>query len=193
MDWEQKFKEDYAPWERGSLHPAVSDWGAQGVFKAGLQILVPGCGRSPEVAHFARLGLNVTALDLSATAIAWQREQLAKQGLSATLVEGDGLQWQGSGSLDLFYEQTFLCAISPKLRQTYEKRAHDWLKPDGRLLALFMQKDELGGPPYGCSLDAMQSLFTADRWAWPGDENFTPYPHPSLNGKPELGGILVRR
>lgn len=95
--------------------------------------------------------------------------------------------------MDLVYEQTFLCAIPPRLREDYERTVHAWLKPGGRLLALFMQKDKRGGPPYGCALDAMHALFPPERWAWPADDDFTAWPHPSLNGKPELGGMLERR
>ena len=79
------------------------------------------------------------------------------------------------------------------MRETYEAALIRWLKPGGRLLALFMQKAERGGPPYGCSLEAMRALFPDTRWIWPADESFVPCPHPSLNGKPELAGILTRR
>jgi len=193
MNWEQRFQDNSTPWERNGLHPAAQDWVAAGVLSAGRRVLIPGCGRSREVVHFARLGMQVTGFDLSSTAIQWQADVLDRAGLHAELVEGDGLAWTPAAPLDLIYEQTFLCAIPPRLRETYEACAHRWLKPGGRFLALFMQKDERGGPPYGCSLEAMHELFPADRWIWPEDEAFTPYPHPNLNGKPELGGILTRR
>ena len=113
--------------------------------------------------------------------------------MSLQLPRDDGLAWRPPVPFDLLWEQTFLCAIHPHDRARYEQTAHAVLKPGARLIALFMQKDEPGGPPYGCSLEAMRALFPAERWIWPGDEAFTPFPHPSLNGKPELGGILVRR
>ena len=193
MDWEQRFQENTTPWERPGLHPAVSDWCAEGVLSANRHVLIPGCGRSPELLHFARLGMQVTGFDLSSTAIKWQANALEAAGLHADLVEGDGLAWAPAAPLDVIYEQTFLCAIPPKLRERYEACAHRWLKPGGQFLALFMQKDERGGPPYGCPLDAMHVLFPRERWVWPEDQAFTPYPHPNLNGKPELGGILTRR
>lgn len=193
MDWEQRFQENMTPWERPGLHPAVIDWVADGALRPGLSVLIPGCGRSPELAHLASLGLNVTGFDLSETAIAWQRDGLAQQGLKAELVTGDAFTWSPEQPIDLIYEQTFLCAIPPSLRETYETCAHRWLKPGGRFLALFMQKAEQGGPPYGCSLEAMHELFPAERWEWPKDKSFTPYPHPSLNDKPEFAGVLTRR
>ena len=177
FDWETRFRDDDTPWERRQLHPAAAHWLESSVLAPGLAVIVPGCGRAPEVVAFARAGLKVIAGDVSPTALAWQREQLDEAG----------------APVDLVYEQTFLCAIPPRLREDYERALTGWLKPGGRLLALFMQKEERGGPPYGCALEAMHALFPAERWDWPADEDFTAWPHPSLNGKPELGGVLFRR
>jgi SAM-dependent methyltransferase len=193
FDWETRFRDDDTPWERRQLHPAAAHWLAEGVLAPGLGVIVPGCGRAPEVVAFARAGLHVTAGDVAPTALAWQRDRLDAAGLDAGLVEADLTQWRPGEPADLVYEQTFLCAIPPRLRADYERAVHAWLKPGGRLLALFMQKAERGGPPYGCSLEAMHALFPAERWTWPADDAFTAWPHPSLNGKPELGGVLVRR
>lgn len=193
FDWDARFRGGETPWERQGLHPGAADWITAGFFPSGASVVVPGCGRSAELLHFALSGLRVTGADLSPTAIAWQRDRLATAGTHARLIVGDVLAWRPREAVDLVYEQTFLCAIPPRLRQDYEQALADWLKPGGRLLALFMQKEERGGPPYGCSLAAMRLLFPESRWLWPEDEDFIPYPHPSLNGKPELGGVLVRR
>lgn len=193
FDWETRFRDGHTPWERGGLHPALARWAATGAVRAGRSIIVPGCGRALEPLELARLGLNVTAADLSATALAWQRAQFNAAGLDAELVEGDVLAWRPDEPADLVWEQTFLCAIPPALRADYERAVHAWLKPGGALLALFMQKAERGGPPYGCALDAMRALFPAERWAWPEEQDFIDFPHPGLDDKSELGGVLVRR
>lgn len=192
MDWEQRFRDEETPWERGALHPAVQHWHDLGLPATRNRMIIPGCGRAPELLYFAEAGYDVTAADLSQTAIDWQAENLRHHGVEATLVSGDVFEHEPSSPYDCVWEQTFLCAIPPRLRETYERSVHDWLKPGGILLALFMQKDERGGPPYGCSLEAMRELFPADRWAWPEDASFVAFPHPRLNGKPELGGVLTR-
>lgn len=192
MDWEQRFRDDTTPWERKGLHPAFVDWRAAGAFADLTTVIVPGCGRSAELKGFAALGRSAIGADLSATALAWQEAALETAGLSAELIEADILLWRPEAQLDAVYEQTFLCAIPPRLREEYEQAVHDWLKPGGKLFALFMQKEELGGPPYGCSIPAMRELFPENRWDWP-DSAPAAYPHPSLNGKPELAMILTRR
>ena len=192
MDWDQRFRDVTTPWERQGLHPAFLHWRDSGAFGNTERVIVPGCGRSHELLAFAALGKSAIGADLSATALAWQREQLDKAGLDAELIEADILLWQPETPLDGVYEQTFLCAIPPRLREEYEQAVHAWLKPGGRLFALFMQKEEMGGPPYSCGIPAMRELFPDERWEWP-DGELVPYPHPSLNGKPELAAILVRR
>lgn len=193
MDWESKFQADDAPWERGGVHPAVAHFRKTGVLTAGQSIYVPGCGRSPEPAAFARFGLRVTASDVAPSAVKRQKEQMTAAGLDAAVFEADGLAWRPPIPFDLMWEQTFLCAIHPRDRARYEAMAFEVLKPGGRLIALFMQKDEPGGPPYGCGLEAMEALFPAERWTWPAASEFVDFPHPSLGGKAERGGVLIRR
>jgi len=193
FDWETRFKADDAPWEREGLHPAVAHFRKAGVLTAGQSIYVPGCGRSPEPVALARQGLRVTASDIAPSAVRRQRDQITAAGLNAAVIEADGLDWRPPVPFDLLWEQTFLCAIHPRDRDRYEGMAHDVLKPGARLIALFMQKDEPGGPPYGCAIPAMRELFSEARWTWPDEESLTSFPHPSLNGKAECAAVLVRR
>ncbi len=192
FDWEARFQDNATPWEREAVHPALAHWRELGVLVADASVYVPGCGRGLEPSALAQQGLIVTASDRAPSAAQFQRKILAETS-SATVIEGDSLAWRPDTSFDLLHEQTFLCAIHPHRRKAYEAMAYEVLKPGGRLLALFMQKDERGGPPYGCSLPAMRKLFTDDRWQWPQSDGFVPFPHPNLNGKPELAGILIRR
>lgn len=193
MDWDARFQSGDTPWERSGLHAYARHCIDTGVLRPGQQVLIPGCGRSAEVAAFAAHGLSVTAADLSETAINWQRDRLDGNGSQADFVRGDVLAWRPETPFDAVYEQTFLCAISPRLRESYERAVFDWLRPGGLLIALFMQKKEHGGPPYGCALDAMRALFPAERWDWPEDQDFIPETHPHLNDKAELCGVLTRR
>lgn len=192
VDWEHRFRTEDAPWERAGVHPAVAHWLKAGVLAPGLSVYVPGCGRGLEPEALAEAGLKVTASDSAPSAAAFQRDRLARFD-TAQVIEADSLAWRPSEPFDLLYEQTFLCAIHPYDRRAYEAMAFDVLRPGGKLLALFMQKDERGGPPYGCSIAAMQALFAKARWIWPERDSFAPFPHPGLNGKPELAGVLIRR
>ena len=50
VDWEARFAEGTTPWERGQMHPAFLDWKAAGAFRDIDSVVIPGCGRAPEVA-----------------------------------------------------------------------------------------------------------------------------------------------
>lgn len=192
FDWEARFQSDDAPWERHGVHAAAIDWIQNGLLTPGQSVLTPGCGRSEEPGYFAQQGLKVTATDIAPSAIQWQIDRFRALNVTADALETDALAWRPEAGFDALYEQTFLCAIHPKRREDYEAMAHSSLKPGGRLLALFMQKTELGGPPYGCGLDAMRALFDDSRWIWPAAKP-RPYPHPGLNNKAELAVVLTRR
>ncbi|KAA5805349.1 methyltransferase domain-containing protein [Alkalicaulis satelles] len=191
-DWEARFRDSDAPWERPGVHPALTDWAQDGAFDRRWRMLVPGCGRGTEPEAFARLGLSVTGVDMAPTAIAWQQARFDAAGLTGALLAADALAYRPDAPFDALWEQTFLCAIHPRLRPDWEMMAHACLKPGGVLFALFMQKDEPGGPPYGCGLDAMRQLLPGQRWIWPEGE-LKAYPHPGLNAKPELAARLIRR
>jgi cyclopropane fatty-acyl-phospholipid synthase-like methyltransferase len=192
LDWEARFRAGDAPWERPGVHPALTDWADAGAFSAGESMLVPGCGRGAEPEAFARLGLDVTGVDMAPSAIDWQRARIAQENLTGHFLTADALAYRPDTPFDAVWEQTFLCAIHPRLRADWEAMAHASLKPGGSLFALFMQKDEPGGPPYGCDLGAMRTLLPDTRWIWP-DGALIAYPHPGLSEKAELAARLIRR
>ncbi|PJA33792.1 MAG: thiopurine S-methyltransferase, partial [Zetaproteobacteria bacterium CG_4_9_14_3_um_filter_53_7] len=89
---------------------------------------------------------------------------------------------------DAIYEQTCLCALQPTQWSDYEQWLYNHLKPGGQLLALFMQTNAEGGPPFHCDVTEMKPLFAASRWLWP--DNGDTVPHPS--GRHELAHLLIR-
>ena len=197
--WEEKFARDQTPWDRGQPSPKLRDWLAAGELSPLLgngQIGVPGCGSGHEVELLAAQGHSVIALDYAPTAVALTRARLAAQGLHAEVIQADVLAWQAPQPLAAIYEQTCLCALHPDHWQAYAKQLHSWLRPGGRLFALFMQWQREGaarglieGPPYHCDINAMRALFPADRWSWPKPP-YERVPHPM--GAGELALVLIR-
>lgn len=194
--WEQRFQQGNTPWDRGEANPQLASWLAAGELKP-CRILVPGCGSGYEVAALAQAGFEVTALDYSSEAIARTRGHLASSSLKAALIQADALAWLPVRPFDAVYEQTCLCALYPDQWRAYGDQVYRWLKPGGRLHALFVQFPRPGaaqgiieGPPYHCDINAMRALFPEPRWSWPKP----PYPrttHP--RGLEELATTLLRR
>jgi len=189
-EWEKRYQSGETGWDRGAFSPALSTWLETGRIDAGCRMLVPGCGRGHEVVHLADLGFKVTGIDIAPSAVTHLQQVLQNNGLRAEVLLADLFQFQPAAPFDAIYEQTCLCAIQPKQRESYEALLHGWLKPGGTLFALFMQTAAEGGPPFHCDLLAMRRLFPDARWEWPATE---PVFVPHRNGRFELGYQLVRK
>jgi len=187
--WEEKYRAKAIPWDRGAVSPALQGWLEDGVLPAG-RVLIPGCGHGHEAVELARRGFQVTALDIAPTALEHLAQELGTAGVEAERVCADALAWQPAQPFDAIYEQTCLCALDPAHWATYEQQLFAWLRPGGKLFALFMQTDRAGGPPYHCALPDMQTLFAAERWQWPqGEPGRVGHP----NGLFEFATVLTRQ
>lgn len=186
-DWEGHYQSGKTGWDRGEISPALQEWLDKGTLKP-CEILVPGCGHGHEVVELARRGFAVTAIDIAASPVLSLRDRLADQGLTAEIIQTDLLDWNPPTRFDAIYEQTCLCALEPQDWSVYEKKLQQWLKPEGALLAIFMQTDQQGGPPYHCEITEMRRLFSS-AWKWP-DGLGAEVPHPT--GLEELAFVLRR-
>ena len=187
-DWEDRYRNNQTPWDRGRTSPALDGWITSGVIE-GSRILVPGCGRGHEVIELARRGFDVCGIDLSTTALQELSNVLAQNELSAELIESDFLAWQPEQGFDAVYEQTSMCAINPEHWKNYVEQLRSWLNPGGLLMALFMQTGRTGGPPWHCDLVTMQRLFKPPMWHW-RTGNPERIEHPS--GLVELAALITR-
>jgi len=188
-EWEARYQQGNTGWDRGDASPALATWLESGAIRP-CRTLIPGCGRGHEVLALSRRGFDITALDFAPSAVAHVQQALASEGLEAEVVQADVLQWQPGAPFDAVYEQTCLCALPDDVWEDYAANLHGWLKPGGRLYALFMQTGQPGGPPRHCDLLRMHQIFDDDRWQWPEHE---PLFVPHHNGRFELGYILTRR
>ncbi|MFN0159719.1 MAG: methyltransferase domain-containing protein [Burkholderiales bacterium] len=194
--WQDKFDKQTTPWDRGAASPQLAAWLADGSLAAG-RIAVPGCGSGYEVVELAGHGFSVTAIDYAQAAIARTRNALDAAGRQADVQMADVLAWNPQQPFDAVYEQTCLCALHPDHWVAYAAQLHAWIKPGGRLFALFMQGSRKGaaegfveGPPYHSDIHAMRALFDAGRWDWPKPP-YARIAHPM--GMAELAVILTRR
>jgi len=186
--WEKRYQAKQTGWDRGKPSEGIRYWLNTGLLSP-TRILIPGCGNGYEVIALAKKGFDVTAIDIAPTPIKNLRSALADAKLDAELVQADFFKWQPEQLFDAIYEQTSLCALPPDLWAQYENQLYQWLKPQGILLAQFMQTGQQGGPPYHCDLSEMRSLFSEERWIW--SEQY--HSLDIIIGKAELMYMLVKK
>lgn len=195
--WQARFESGDTPWDRGGAGPQLLRWLLAGQLTP-CRIAVPGCGGGSDVVELARHGFEVTAIDYAEAACERTRKRLADAGLRADVVRADVLEWRPQRPFDAVYEQTCLCALHPRHWRRYEQSLASWLRPGGRLCALFMQRPRptameqglIEGPAYHCDINGMRALFCDERWEWPRPP-FDRVPHPA--GWHELAAVLTRR
>lgn len=185
--WQARYDQGKTGWDRGETSPMLARWLANGDISP-CEVLVPGCGKGHEVIALARAGFQVTAVDFADSAVQSLQSQLDRQGLKARVIQADLFRYTPAAPFDAIYEQTCLCAIDPILRQSYAALLASWLKPKGKLFALFMQTDNPEGPPFSCPVDAMRNLFSS-AWNWLGHPVRVEHPM----GLHEWACILERR
>lgn len=195
--WQEKFETRQTGWDRGQASPQLMQWLASGALNPShtRRIAVPGCGKGWEVAALSEAGFDVTGLDYTPAAVTEAQQRLQMAGLLARVIQADVLSYVPDQPFDAVYEQTCLCALTPDAWIRYSEQLVRWVRPGGRLYALFMQVDRPGrqqGLVEGHRFTAISTpcmLFDQRQWRWPSGE-LTQVPH--KNGLFELAVILER-
>jgi len=186
-DWEQHYRENDTPWDKGYPAPGLTAFLAEREIPKG-RILVPGCGLGHDVRALSAAGgedAEVVGLDVSATAMKLANEFPKVGGEKFAVGDFFDLPENLRGAFDWIWEHTCFCAIDLDRRADYARAAAAALKPGGRLLAIFYldpydEEHQPGeGPPHGCTLEELEELFgphfeITEHWhpsaAYPGRE-----------------------
>ncbi len=161
VDWDQNYRENNTPWDKGTPAPPLADW-IRGNTLTG-QILVPGCGCGHDVALLMEQGWNAIGLDIAAAAVT--RAQNRYPRLAERFHAGDLFATPADwlGRFDAIVEHTCLCALSPEWRVRYRDAVQALLRPGGILVGVWYINPEMdpgeSGPPFGISLEELDALF----------------------------------
>lgn len=159
-DWESHYRDNDMPWDKSAPQPGLVEYLKASPLLG--RILVPGCGLGHDVRALAAAGGSPVGWDIAPSAVAAAR--------SITPVGSESYEFQDLfappadqlGTFDAAFEHTCFCAISPSLREMYVNSIARLLRPDGTLVAIFYVNPahDGDGPPYGCSHEELDRLFS---------------------------------
>lgn len=155
--WSKRYKERDTGWDIGYVSTPIKEYVDQLTDKT-INILIPGAGNSYEAEYLFNTGFkNVFVLDIAEEAL--KNLKIRNPEFPENqLILGDF--FDHSGKYDLILEQTFFCALNPKLRSAYCKKMSELLNKDGVLVGVLFNiplfEDH---PPFGGNQRTYESIF----------------------------------
>ncbi len=155
--WDNRYKSLDIGWDLGEVSPPLKAYFDQ-IENKTLKILIPGGGNSYEAEYLHRNGFeNVYVVDVSKTALSNLLNRVPDFPIEH-LIRSNFFELEKT--FDLIIEQTFFCAIDPKLRDEYVKKAHSLLSEEGKLVGLLFDLPLYSDrPPFGGSRSEYEDRF----------------------------------
>ena len=156
--WSERYAKSDTRWDLGAVSPPLKAYFDQLTNKE-LEIMIPGGGRSYEAEYLHRLGFRkVHVVDLTGVPFGDLLDrcpEFPKDNLHVADF------FTHAGRYDLIIEQTFFCALDPKLRPQYVNSMHELLHPGGKLVGvLFDDPLNTEHPPFGGNEAEYRKLFS---------------------------------
>lgn len=172
-DWVARWAQGRTGWhEPGGNEGLKSYWPE---FTNPGSVLVPLCGKTPDLLWLAEHGHDVVGVELSQIAVegffddhgldyelepAEPLSRYRARELSITIHCGDYFDFR-SGSFDALYDRGALVALSEDLRPPYVEHTKELLKPDAVRFVVTLEYDQqiADGPPFSVPADEVKAYW----------------------------------
>ncbi|MEH2183186.1 class I SAM-dependent methyltransferase [Nostoc sp.] len=143
------------PWAKSAPHPYLQDWLTNHEqLKTGQKTLVIGCGLGDDAEALAHLGFEVTAFDISPSAIAWCQQRFPDSTVNYLVADLFAIPSQWHQAFDFVFECRNIQALPLNLRYSVISSVASLVAPGGTLLVITRVRDteaEPFGPPWALS------------------------------------------
>lgn len=157
--WEQRYMAGETDWDLKSVTPAFLDILNDSILAGKEKLLVPGCGFGYDAVAAAKKGFDVTAVDISISAID-QAKKLVKERLKIKFIQQDFFLLDEINKFDIIYDYVTYCAIDPGRRKEYAGKVAALLNKEGIFIAIFFPvENRYFGPPFGVDIIEAENLF----------------------------------
>lgn len=131
------------PWTIDAAHPHLKKWAEREALDgAGKTALVVGCGWGDDAEYLATLGFDVTAFDISETAIQVCQERFPASAVAYVVADLFALPAAWQGAFDFVLENRTVQALPPRLTQQAIRAEAALVAPRGHLLVLCWGRDD---------------------------------------------------
>ncbi len=147
------------PWANMTANAYLKDWLNQNPqLGKGLKIkaLVVGCGLGDDAEALAEKGFDVTAFDISPTAIDWCKQRFPDSSVNYVVADVFDLDKKWQRNFDFVFEARTIQSLPLKVREQVMAAIAQLVAEEGRLLVVTVTRDTLeepSGPPYPLSLE----------------------------------------
>lgn len=143
------------PWAKLKIHPHLQDWLNKSSFTtSNKSALVVGCGLGDDAEALQNLGLQVTAFDISSTAINWCKQRFPESQVNYLVADLFNLPSEWDKSFDLVVEIRNIQALPLNVRTEAIKLVGKLVASNGTLIVITRFRDtdaEPEGPPWALS------------------------------------------
>jgi SAM-dependent methyltransferase len=144
--WDAQYKAKATGWDLGTVSPPIQEL-IDSIKDKNCAILIPGGGNSYEAEYLLKQGFtNITVIDIAPSLIEVLQQKFVNHS-NVKIILGDFFDHQGH--YDWIIEQTFFCALPPKMRPKYVWKMHQLLAPKGKIAGLLFNREFEQGPPFG--------------------------------------------
>lgn len=151
------------PWAKNQAHPYLQQWLNANLPQAqGKTALVIGCGLGDDAELLNSIGYQVTAFDISPTAIAWCQQRFPQSTVNYLVADLFNLDPQWQGKFDFVFECRTIQALPLNVRSLVIQKIAALIAPNGTLLVVTRHREANtipDGPPWALST-AELSQFT---------------------------------
>jgi 2-polyprenyl-3-methyl-5-hydroxy-6-metoxy-1,4-benzoquinol methylase len=162
IDWEEHYREKEAetmPWYYPDLDDDFKDAIRETDITVG-KVLDLGMGPATQSIALAKLGFDVTATDISISAVEKAKIRAKKESVSVGFRQDDILNTKISGTFDCIFDRGVFHLMHSESRLKYANNVHNLLNDDGYLfLKCFSHKQPGGEGPYRISPEQIREYF----------------------------------
>lgn len=161
-NWEQLYQEqavESMPWFNPNLDPDIEKFLTNLNLTTG-NVLDIGTGPGTQAIILAERGFQVTATDLSETAIQKAAAKVQGKGLNISWQQDDILNSKLQGEFDVIIDRGCFHVLPPESREKYFDLVYDLLKPKAYLLLkCFCYLEAREGGPYKFTPEQIREIF----------------------------------